>query len=214
MLAMVLLLAQSATAQPAVSTRAAVERALPALERSAKNFVADRSCVSCHHNILPILTLRLASRRGFNIDTAILSTIERKTFRELTSARAFDDAVQLPDVGDPVLNGSWLLTAASDAGFAPNLTSAVMARRIATWQHDGHWRTSDFRPPHSRRLFTATALAVRAIRTYLPDELRAVGDEVLGSARRWLTATRPASTEDATFRLLGLVWASAPAADV
>src|SRR5262249_57106747 len=47
-----------------------------------------------------------------------------------------------------------------------------------------------------------------------PDELRAVGDEVLANARRWLTATRPASTEDATFRLLGLVWASAPAADV
>jgi ankyrin repeat protein len=214
MLATVLLLAQSATAQPAVSTRAAVDRALPALERSAKNFVADRSCVSCHHNILPILTLRLAASRGFNIDTVLLSTIERKTFRELTSARAFDDAVQLPDVGDPVLNGSWLLTAASDAGFAPNLTSAVMARRIATWQHGGHWTTSDFRPPHSSSPFTATALAVRAIRTYLPDELRAVGDEALGNTRRWLTATKPASTEDATFRLLGLVWANTPAADV
>ena len=214
MIATVLLLAQSATAQPAVSTRAAIERALPVLERSAKNFVADRSCVSCHHNILPILTLRLAASRGFNIDTSILAAIERKTFRELTSAKAFDDAVQLQDVGDPALNASWLLTAARDAGFAPNLTSAVMARRIATWQHDGHWTTSDFRPPHSSSLFTATAIAVRAIRAYLPNELRTVGDEVIGNARRWLTATRPASTEDATFRLLALVWATAPAADV
>ena len=214
MLATILLLAQSATAQPAVSTRAAVERALPALERSAKTFVAERSCVSCHHNILPILMLRLAARRGFNVDATILSTIERKTFRELTNARAFDDAVQLTDVGDPALNGSWLLTAASDAGFAPNLTSGVMARRIAAWQHDGHWTTSDFRPPHSSSLFTATAVAVRAIGAYLPGEMRASREEVLGNARRWLTSTRPASTEDATFRLLGLVWANAPAADV
>ena len=127
------------------------------------DFVAERSCVSCHHNILPILMLRLAARRGFNVDATILSTIERKTVRELTNARAFDDAVQLTDVGDPALNGSWLLTAASDAGFAPNLTSGVMARRIAAWQHDGHWTTSDFRPPHSSSLFTATAVAVRAI---------------------------------------------------
>src|SRR5215470_14470977 len=107
MLATVLLLAQSATAQPAVSTRAAVERALPALERSAKKFVADRSCVSCHHNILPILTLRLAASRGFTIDTAVLESVERKTFRELTNARAFDEAVQGANVSDPTPNDSW-----------------------------------------------------------------------------------------------------------
>jgi ankyrin repeat protein len=214
MLATVILLAQSATAQPAVSTRVAVERALPALERSAKAFVAERSCVSCHHNILPILTLRLAGSRGFAVDAALLSTIERKTFRELTNAKAFDDAVQLAEVGDPAFNGSWLLTAASEAGVAPNLTSGVMARRIATWQHDGHWTTSDFRPPHSSSRFTATAIAIRAIGRYLPAELRAVREDAFSNARRWLTATRPASTEDATFRLLGLVWADAPASDV
>jgi len=214
MLATVFLLAQSATAQPAVSTRAAIDRAVPALERSAKNFVAERSCVSCHHNILPILTLRLAASRGFNVDPATLSAIERKTFRELTNANAFDDAVQLPDVGDPALNGSWLLTAASEAGIAPNLTSGVIARRIASWQNDGHWTTSDFRPPHSSSWFTATAIAVRAIRAYLPVELRAVRDGTLGNARRWLTQTRPASTEDAAFRLLGLVWADALPADI
>ena len=94
-----LLLAQTTAAQPA-GARAAVARSIPALERSAKSFVAQRSCVSCHHNILPILTLRLAASRGFTIDAATLSAVERKTFRELTSARAFDDAVQGAAVGD------------------------------------------------------------------------------------------------------------------
>jgi ankyrin repeat protein len=209
MLAALLLLAQAATAHAPAGSRAAVERALPALERSAKTFVSNRSCVSCHHNILPILTFRLAASRGFPIDRATLESVERKTFRELTSARAFDEAVQGVNVSDPTPNDSWLLLAAHEAGLAPNLTNAVYAKRIASWQIDGHWTTSDFRPPHSSSLFTATATAVRAIRAYLPDEMRAARDATLARARRWLTATAPASTEDATFRLLGLVWAEA-----
>jgi N-acyl-D-amino-acid deacylase len=214
MLATLLLLAQASSAHAAASPRAAVERALPALEQSAKTFVANRSCVSCHHNILPILALRLAVSRGFTIDRAILDSVERKTFRELTNTRAFDEAVQGAGVSDPTPNDSWLLIAAREAGLAPNLTNGVYAKRIASWQHDGHWTTSDFRPPHSSSLFTATATAVRAVRAYMPDELHEARDATLAAARRWLTATAPASTEDATFRLLGLVWADAAREDV
>src|ERR1051326_7922913 len=87
-------LAQIVSAGPVPSARAAVERAIPMLERSAKSFVGQRSCVSFHHNIPPILALRLAASRGFVVDATTLGDIERKTFRELTTARAFDDAVQ------------------------------------------------------------------------------------------------------------------------
>jgi len=207
MLAALVLLGQTAAAPP--TPRAAVARALPALERSAKSFVGQRSCVSCHHNILPILTLRLAASRGFAINTAALADVERKTFRELTNARAFDDAVQGVGVGDPTPNDSWLLIAAQTAGLAPDLTNAIVAMRIASWQHDGHWTTSDFRPPHSSSLFTSTATAIRAIRAYFPDERRETRDRLLAGARRWLMDTSPQSTEDATFRLLGLVWSDA-----
>ena len=102
-----------------------------------------------------------------------------KTFRELTNARAFDDAVQGVAVSDPTPNDSWLLLAAHTAGLAPDLVNAVYAKRIASWQHDGHWSTSDFRPPHSSSLFTATATAVRAIRAYLPDEMAAAREAAL-----------------------------------
>ena len=214
MLIALLLLGQTTAAHPTPGTRQAVERALPALERSAKVFVKERSCVSCHHNILPILTLRLAASRGFTIDTAVLDNVERKTFRELTTARAFDEAVQGASVSDPTPNDSWLLVAAEVAGLAPDPTNAVYAKRIASWQHDGHWTTSDFRPPHSSSLFTATATAVRAIRAYFPEDMREKRDAVLRDARAWLVSTPAASTEDATFRLLGLVWAGAPRDEV
>jgi len=214
MLATLVLLAQTSSAGAASTPRAAVERALPQLEESAKVFVANRSCVSCHHNALPILTFRLAASRGLKIDRAILASVERKTFRELTDVRALDEAVQGVSVSDPTPNDSWLLIAAQTAGLAPDLTNGVYAKRIASWQHDGHWTTSDFRPPHSSSVFTATATAVRAIRAYFPDEMRAAEDAALAAARHWLLETPPASTEDATFRLLGLVWAGAGRDDV
>src|SRR5207249_11112114 len=101
------------------------------------------------------------------------------------------------------------LMAAHDAGLAPDLTTAVYARRLVRWQRDGHWVTSDFRPPHSSSLFMTTATAVRAIRFYMPEELRAERDSALGAARSWLFENRPVSTEDASFRLMGLVWTDA-----
>lgn len=189
----------------------AVTKALPMLQHSASEFVAKRACVSCHHNILTILTLDSAKARGFKIDDAVLKAVEDKTFREMVSPTALDDAIQASNLNDPTPDDSYLLMAAHDAAMPRSLTLEVYARRLARWQRDGHWVTSDFRPPHSSSLFMTTATAVRAIRSYMPQELREEGDAVVGRARQWLYQSRPVSTEDASFRLMGLVWSGASA---
>ncbi len=204
-----ILLARCLSAQTGPQVRDAVVRALPALERSASAFVSKRACVSCHHNILPILMLHVARDRGLAVDSALLSAVEQKTFHTLRGPAALDDAIRAVTLDDPTPDDSFLLMAAHAAGLPPDLITSVYARRLAAWQRDGHWVTSDFRPPHSSSLFTATASAVRAIRLYMPEELSAERDAVLLRARRWLSDTRPASTEDASFRLMGLVWAAA-----
>jgi len=198
---------QAAAAQSVPAIRAGVTRAIPLLQRSAGEFVAQRACVSCHHNALAILMLHSARSRGFEIDSKILETVETKTFRELRNPKALDDAIQGINVADPTPNDSYLLIAAQAAGVAPDLTTAVYARRMARWQRDGHWITSDFRPPHSSSLFTTTATAVRAIRFYVPGESAAERDDAIRRARQWLVETKPRSTEDAAFRLMGLTWA-------
>lgn len=211
MMRIALLLALLANILPAQSTREirqAVDRALPPLEHSAAAFVAKRACISCHHNILSILTFQMARERGVAIDPAVLSAVEAKTFRPLTGPSAFDDAVQAVTLNDPTPDDSYLLMAAHASGLEPDLTTAVYARRLVQWQRDGHWVTSDFRPPHSSSMFTATATAIRAISLYMPDKA------CILRARRWLVRTRPASTEDAAFRLLGLVWAGADSKEI
>jgi ankyrin repeat protein len=202
------LLTCSLGAQSTQEIRQAVDRALPPLEHSTATFVAKRACVSCHHNILSILTFQMARERGVKIDPALINAVEAKTFRPLRGPLAFDDAVQAVTLNDPTPNDSYLLMAAHASGLAPDLTTAVYARRLVQWQRDGHWVTSDFRPPHSSSMFTATATAVRAISLYMPDKA------CILRARRWLLRTRPASTEDAAFRLLGLVWAGAAANEI
>jgi ankyrin repeat protein len=196
------------SAQPA-QARNAIEKALPTLQRSAATFIAKRACVSCHHNILTILTLDSALDRGFKIDGPLLQAVKDKTFRELQAPNALDDAIQASTLNDPTPDDSYLLMAAADSQLAPDLTTAVYARRLAHWQRNGHWVTSDFRPPHSSSLFMTTATAVRAIRSYMPQELREESNAVVARATEWLAASRPASTEDTSFRLMGLVWADA-----
>ncbi|HEY2383760.1 MAG TPA: ankyrin repeat domain-containing protein [Terriglobia bacterium] len=192
-----------------IPVRNAVTKALPMLQKSAAEFVAKRSCVSCHHNALTILTLDSARAHGFNIDETVLKAVEDKTFRELTGPGAADDAVQATTLNDPTPDDSYLLMAAHDAGLPRDLTTAAYAIRLARWQRDGHWITSDFRPPHSSSLFMTTATAVRAIRSYMPEELQGEREAVLGRARQWLFENHPISTEDAAFRLMGLVWSGA-----
>jgi ankyrin repeat protein len=206
-----LLFGQTASPQSVPDTREAVQRALPILQKSASTFVEKRACFSCHHNALSILTLRLAQNRGFNIDAKVLSAVEQKTFRELHNPNALDDAVQAANLSDPTPNESLLLMAAHASGLARDAVTAVIAQRMATWQRDGHWVTSDFRPPHSSSPFTATATAVASLRYYMPDELSTDRDAAIRSARQWLSATRPDSIEDASFRLMGLAWAGADA---
>jgi hypothetical protein len=90
----------------------------------------------------------------------------------------------------------------------------VYARRIARWQREGHWITSDFRPPHSSSVFTATATAIRSMQSYMPEELSAERDATIARARDWLVTAAARSTEDAAFRVMGLAWSGASAAQV
>jgi len=156
----------------------------------------------------------MARDRGFAINASALSSVEAATFSTLLAPDALGQSIQATGLSDPTPNDSYLLMAAASAGIERSLTTAVHARQLLSWQQSGHWVTSDFRPPHSSSLFTATATAVRAILFYTPEELNVEKQRAVAQAREWLRKTPPASTEDAAFRLMGLVWAGGDPRDI
>src|SRR5207302_1279624 len=52
--------------------RAAVERALPLLQKSATTYTEHRDCFACHHQAAAVLALATARAHGFAIDADVL----------------------------------------------------------------------------------------------------------------------------------------------
>ena len=194
--------------------RSAATRAVAIVQHGSTGFNKFMNCFSCHDHGLPMLAFRMARERGIPVDEAAASRVAVKGLLAGPDLSSIDRAVQDPTIIDPAPSEGWALIAAHAAGVPPTLVTAVYARRVANWQRpDGHWPTFDERPPQSYSLFTATAVALRAMQLYMPVELRKETDERLERAKAWLLSAEPQSTEDFTFRLFGLHWAGATPAE-
>jgi len=207
-----LLAAALGAASPAqvreAEVRQAAARSVALLQKVGAEWKAQ--CISCHHQALPAMALAVARQHGVPVD----EQAARRAAGPFAFFGALDIAVQGAYLIDPAISDGYALLGAHAAGIAPNLSTAVYARRTANWQsEDGHWRTVDGRPPHSSSLFTTTAIASRAIDLYLPAQLAAERGERVAKARAWLLSSRPQSTEDRAFQLLGLGWTGASAED-
>jgi len=161
-----------------------------------------------------MLAFRMARERGIAVDETAAAQVAAKGLLKMPDLSSIDRAVQANMIIDAT-SDAWALISADAAGVKPNLVTAVYARRIAAWQRsDGHWLTSDERPPQSYSPFTATALALRAMQLYIPPQLRKEAGERSAHARSWLLSAQPHDTEDYTSRLFGLYWAGASAAEL
>ncbi len=215
----VLCLAAAAACAPlgaaADPVRAAAQRAITVVEHGASGFYKSQECFSCHDLGLPVMAFQMARRRGLAIDEAVVAQVAAKGLLHSPDLSSIDAAVQARTIVDPAASDGWALVAADTLGVRPNTVTGAMAQRIAHWQRpDGHFPTLDARPPQSSSLFTATAVASRALRAYMPAALGRETGEHLARAKTWLPfAAQPRSTEDATFRLFGLSWTGATAAE-
>ncbi len=188
--------------------RTASTKAIQRIQHSQVVWYKKQTCTSCHHQLLPEITLKLARERGVPVNET--------TAREMTAA-AFaglkdpDTVVQGYDYID-VFFDSWVLTSASVVGIKPNLSTVAYAQFIASRQQpDGSWTTIDARPPQAHSPFAATAVGAQAMRQYLPARFKGEQETRLRQARAWLLKSQPRTTEDRAFQLLGLLWTGADA---
>ncbi len=190
--------------------RSAALRALGQIQNGATGFYKVANCSSCHDHALPLLAYQVARERDVPIDEAAASAVAAKGLMASPDLTSIDAAVQDYEIIDPAPSEGWALIAAHATGISPNLVTGAYVQRVASWQRaDGHFPTFDVRPPQSYSLFTATAVAVRAMRLYMLPQLMKERDERAARAAKWLSTATPHETEDFTFRLLGLHWADA-----
>jgi ankyrin repeat protein len=183
--------------------RAASTNAIRRMQPSQATWYKVASCTSCHHQLVPEVTLALARERGVPVD----ETIARgNTSQALAFMKDLDRAVQGYYYIDPFYDG-WTLVAAEAAGVAPNAATDVTAEALASRQFaDGSWFSTDCRPPQAYGRFAATAVCARALELYLPEPLAAERTARVARAREWLVTSAPRTTEDRAYRLLGLAW--------
>ena len=196
-----------------------IARALPMVQTSAETFSKREGCVSCHHQTLSMVAVHYVRGAGLPFDAAhgqaeaekvhgFLGAFEKPLQAALTDPKAMETVDH--NLVDPSITAASLLYAMGCSNHAPdNVTSATAAYLARKQQADGRWPVIVARPPLEGSEFTATALAVYSLKRYAPASNAADTRRRIASARNWLLATKPKTTEDKTFRLWGLRWAGA-----
>jgi ankyrin repeat protein len=192
--------------KPAASARAAVERALPLLQRTDVTFLRKAGCVSCHHNSLTALTVAAARKVGIPVDERAARN-QRKdigAYLEVWQERALQGQ-GIPGDSNTV---NYLLTGLAAEEYPPDLATDALARYLKNDQFpDGRWRLTANRPPAESSEIEVTAVALRALQSYALKAQRSEYEKAVWRAADWLRTARPRTTTDRAFQLLGLGWA-------
>jgi ankyrin repeat protein len=190
--------------------RPALERAVTLLERSSGTFFVNSACGACHAQNITDFAVKAARTSGVRVDDA--GAAQRASGAAAafgaTATRLFE-RFDGPSV-DILLYALGGLAAAGHP--ADRGTDAMMFNIIAQQWRDGRWHGGGIpRPPIEDGDFSRTALAVRALKVYgLPARGAEMSDR-LQRAVAWLRSGHPLTTEDRSFRLLGLAWGASDA---
>jgi ankyrin repeat protein len=192
------------------SPGAAVQRALPLLQRSSARFYEGGGCVSCHHNLMTASTIARARQRGFAVDEDLVRQASAILARDIEAKREQTLQGVFAPGGQATTTG-YLLMALEADGQPASLATDALVRLLRNSQHaDGNWLTT-VRPPQEGSEFTSTAVSLRGIRLY-GDRFDAANRHAVNRARGWLERNVPFNTEDQVFQLFGLVWSDSAAA--
>lgn len=196
---------ESIKPKSASSSREAIERTLPLLQKSDSVFLKKSGCVSCHNNTLTAMSIAAARKRGFSVDEQIAGNQVKKIAAYIDSWRERAlQGVGIPGDSDTV---GYILLGLAAENHAPDEATDAMARFIKGQQYpDGGWRVFAHRPPIESSDIQVTAVSLRSLQLYGPKALRAEYQAAVKRASDWLIKAKPKTPEDRVFQLLGLKW--------
>jgi ankyrin repeat protein len=191
--------------------QAAVQGAIPLLQRTDASFVSRSGCVSCHNNSLGGMAIGLSRRSGFLVDEAIAAQQVKANVSNLERQRdRLHQGLFVPvedSFGAFVLG--YILVGLDAERHPPDLNTDAAAMYIKAHQlTDGHWDAgmADSRPPLCSIYIGQTALAMRALQLYAPKPDRAAYDKSIRLAAAWLAKAQPTNNDDRGWKVIGLAW--------
>ena len=219
-------MAPPAAAPPAVSTprsaSEAIEKAVARLQPAGPVFYNETKCISCHHQSLPAVAVKMASTRGVRVDQALAS---HPTAATTTMWKGSREPFLLGNAafGGFVANVGYGLLGMHEEGAPPTPETDAAVLLLAGLQRpDGSWDLpvggggAGLRPPlGGGASLNMTSLAIRALSAYMPPSRRSEAAGRIAKAREYLRTVKANDTQDESFKLLGLVWSGAtPARDL
>jgi ankyrin repeat protein len=207
----------AAAAMPRMRPRSvhdAMRNALATMDTIGPAFNTRNRCVSCHNQSLPAVARRLASARGIPLAPDVVAHPTQATQAFWNTQR---NGYMLGRCGGGgfVQNAGYGLTSMAAEGAPRTRLTDATASCLATRQYpDGSWPAIDVRPPLGGSPTVFTALAVRGLDIYTPPALRPQVEPRIARARSFMRNATANDTQDAAFKVLGLVWSKASAADV
>jgi hypothetical protein len=186
------------------SIRAAVNRSLPLLTRSAQISSEKKSqCFTCHNQGLPILAMTTAAARGFEIDRETLKIQIAFTAEFLENNRA--KYLQGKGQGGQAHTAGYAMWTLENGGCKPDATTAAVTEYLLVFQKDlDHWKPQSDRPPSEGSHFATSYVALRALKQFGTPEQRDRIEKRVAQVRQWMVAAKPKDTEDRVFQLLAL----------
>ncbi|HEY3839892.1 MAG TPA: prenyltransferase/squalene oxidase repeat-containing protein, partial [Bryobacteraceae bacterium] len=113
------------------------------------------------------------------------------------------------DFFSPFIMG-YVMISLNAENYTADLNTDVVAMYLKGRQApDGQWSypLADTRPPLCLSHVSQTALAMRALQLYAPKASRASYDKSVELAAKWMAKEAAPSTEDLSWKVLGLAWA-------
>ena len=216
----------SNAAEPSVED--AVKRGLARITQAASDWPKHKTCFSCHHQTLPMLSMIEASHAGIPLDKAWLQVQADITHRYHAQR------IETMLAGEHVPGGSttvgYAFWALKMTGRPADATTTAMVTYLLKIQgaarlngdlskdltqlNNGRWLTSCRRPPMQGADIADTVLALHGMKQYATAEQEPAVLKARAAAEKWLAQAPLITQEDHIWRLWGLYHDHAEEAEI
>lgn len=196
----------------------ATRRGLARVKQAASDWQDNKTCFSCHHQTLPMLTALEGERVGFPLDKAWLKSQADTTHRFFTrSIKMMDAGEHLAGGAGTIAFGFWALsldqrpvdqTTVSMVTYMLKIQGVTRSSdrkpKAPPKLEDGLWRASCRRAPMQASLIGDTVLELMGLEKYATPEQRPQVEKARAAAEKWLATAPMKEQQDRLWRLWGL----------